>query len=135
MKVSQVFSGKYLAAADLDDEELPVVIASVEVKPFDDGDKLLIMFQNHEKGLVANKTNSSRIAMLHGDDTDEWIGREIVLYTDIVDFQGKPTKAIRVRGVPKKRPEPQRLSATPMRQQPRRQDDGDPGYDPDTLGR
>lgn len=103
MKVSEVFSGDYLKAADLQGAEPTVVIASVEVKEFDDGNKFLIAFQNKKKGLVANKTNSRRIAMLYGDDTDNWIGKEIVLYTDMVDFQGSTVEAIRVRG-PKKQP-------------------------------
>lgn len=101
MKVSQVFSGEYLTAADLQGAEPSVVIASVELKEFDDGNKFLLTFQGKKKGLVANKTNSKRIAALYGDDTDEWIGREIVLYSDMVDFQGKSVEAIRVRG-PKK---------------------------------
>lgn len=98
MKVSQVFSGEYLKAADLQGREPTVVIEKVELKEFDDGNKFLITFQDKKKGLVANKTNAGRIALLYGDDTDEWLGKEIVLYTDIVDFQGKPTEAIRVRG-------------------------------------
>jgi hypothetical protein len=98
MKVSQVFSGEYLKAADLQGHEPTVVIEKVELKEFDDGNKFLITFAGKKKGLVANKTNASRIAMLYGDDTDAWLGKEIILYTDIVDFQGKPTEAIRVRG-------------------------------------
>ena len=101
MKVSQVFAGEYLAAADLQGQEHTVVIASVELKEFDDGDKLLLTFQNRKKGLVANKTNSKRIAMLYGDETEGWVGKEIILYPDIVDYQGKPTEAIRVRGAQK----------------------------------
>jgi hypothetical protein len=101
MKVSEVFTSNYLAASDLQGAEPTVVIASVEVKEFDDGNKFLVTFQNKKKGLVANKTNSKRLAMLYGDDTDDWIGKEVVLYTDIVDFQGRQTEAIRVRG-PKK---------------------------------
>lgn len=98
MKVSQVFSGEYLAAPDLQGAEHNVVIESVTLKEFDDGNKFLITFQNRKKGLVANKTNSKRIATLYGDETDGWLGKEIVLYPDIVDFQGKATEAIRVRG-------------------------------------
>lgn len=97
MKVSQVFSGEYLKAADLQGAEPTVVIANVELKEFDDGNKFLITFQNKKKGLVANKTNASRIAMLYGDETEDWVGKEVVLYTEIVDFQGKPTEAIRIR--------------------------------------
>lgn len=97
MKVSQVFSGDYLKAADLQGSEPTVTIEKVELKEFDDGNKFLISFEGKKKGLVANKTNAGRIALLYGDDTDGWIGKPIVLYTDIVDFQGKPTEAIRVR--------------------------------------
>lgn len=103
MKVSQVFSGDYLKAADLGGHEPTVVIATVEVKEFEDGNKLLISFQGKKKSLVANKTNSSRIAHLYGDDTDGWVGKEIILYTDLVDFQGKAIEAIRVRPPANKR--------------------------------
>ncbi len=101
MKVSEVFSSDYLKAADLNGAEPTVVIASVEVKKFDDGNKFLLTFQGKKKGLVCNKTNSDRIAMLYGDESDDWVGCEIVLYTDLVTYQGKTTEAIRVRG-PKK---------------------------------
>lgn len=101
MKVSQVFSGDYLKAVDLQGHEPTVQISAVEMKQFDDGNKLLISFEGKQKGLVANKTNANRIAKLYGDDTDGWVGKEIVLYTDQVDFQGSTVDAIRVRG-PKK---------------------------------
>jgi hypothetical protein len=101
MKVSQIFSGDYLKAVDLQGHEPTVIIDAVEMKQFDDGNKLLLKFQGKQKGLVANKTNAGRIAKLYGDDTDAWIGKEIVLYTDQVDFQGSSVDAIRVRG-PKK---------------------------------
>lgn len=101
MKVSQVFSGDYLKAVDLQGHEPSVIIEGVEVKQFNDGNKLLLSFQGKQKGLVANKTNANRIAKLYGDDTDGWVGKEIVLYTDQVDFQGNTVDAIRVRG-PKK---------------------------------
>ncbi len=109
MKVSEVFSGDYLKAADLDGHEPVVIIAGVEEKEFDNGNKLVISFQGKKKSLVANKTNSSRIAYLHGDETDDWIGREIQLYTEMVDFQGKPMPAIRIRPAPKRNGKPQHV--------------------------
>jgi hypothetical protein len=47
--------------------------------------------------LVCNKTNANRIAHAFGTNTDNWIGQEITLFTDLVDFQGKAVEAIRVR--------------------------------------
>ncbi len=105
MKVSKVFSGDYLKAADLDGHEPVVVIATVEEKEFDDGTKLLISFQGKKKSLVANKTNAGRIAYIHGDETDDWVGKEIQLYTELVPFQGKETPAIRVRPAPRRQPQ------------------------------
>lgn len=103
MDVSQVFGGDTLKAADLQGAEPTVVIATVKMKEFDKGNKLIITFQGKKKALVCNKTNASRIAYIYGPNTDDWIGREIVLFTDLVDFQGKTVEAIRIRP-PAKRP-------------------------------
>ena len=107
MEIGSVFGGDSLKAADLQGHEPIVVIASVEMKKFDNGNKLVISFQGKKKTLVCNKTNAGRIAYAHGTDTDKWIGKEIQLYTDLVDFQGKPVEAIRVRPVKKAAPQRQ----------------------------
>lgn len=103
MELSNVFGGDTLKAADLQGHEPSVVIATVQMKKFDNGNKLVITFQGKKKALVCNKTNANRIAYAYGTDTDGWIGREITLYTDLVDFQGSTVEAIRVRP-PMKRP-------------------------------
>ncbi len=108
MDIGTVFGGDSLKAADLQGHEPVVVIASVEMKKFDNGNKLVLTFQGKKKTLVVNKTNAGRIAYAHGPNTDNWIGKEIQLYTDLVDFQGKPVEAIRVRPAPKR--------AAPVRQ-------------------
>lgn len=97
MELSNVFGGDTLKAVDIQGREPTVVIASVEMKKFDNGNKLVIKFQGAKKALVANKTNSKRIGMMYGTNTDNWIGKPITLYVDVVDFQGEPTEAIRVR--------------------------------------
>ena len=114
MKVSQVFSGEYLTAADLQGQEHAVVIAGVEMKKFDDGNKLMISFQGRKKNLVANKTNSNRIAMMYGDDTDGWIGKEVLLYVDWVDYQGKTVEAIRIRPPAKAAPQKAAVNDDPV---------------------
>ena len=112
MELSSVFGGDSLKAADLQGAEPTVTIATVDVKEFDKGRKLIITFVGKKKCLVANKTNCNRIAFAYGTDTDNWIGKKIQLYTDLVDFQGKAVEAIRVRPVkaqvaaPKPQPTP-----------------------------
>jgi hypothetical protein len=97
MELSQVFESATLKAADLQGNEPVVKIATVEQKKFDDGNKLVITFEGKKKALVCNKTNANRIASAYGTDTDAWIGKEVTLFVDQVDFKGDIVDAIRVR--------------------------------------
>lgn len=97
MELSSVFGGDSLKAADLQGQEHSVVIADVQMKQFDNGNKLVISFQGRKKALICNKTNANRIAYAYGSNTDHWVGKEVILYPDLVDFQGKPVEAIRVK--------------------------------------
>ena len=83
-------------------EDLPkpakVVIESVEVVEFDEGPKLRLNFKGKEKHLICNKTNARTIASMHGNDTDGWMGKEIVLYNDPnVSMGDKVVGGIRVQ--------------------------------------
>lgn len=106
MELSQIFTGTTLKAADLQGREPTVTIATVEAKKFNDGNKIVITFQGKEKAFVCNKTNANRIAYAYGTNTDNWIGQQIQLYTDLVDFQGQTVEAIRVRPPQKRQPQP-----------------------------
>jgi hypothetical protein len=97
MDISNIFGGDTLKAADLQGREFTLCIASAEMKKFDNSNKLVIRFQNAKKAFVCNKTNANRIAYMYGTNTDGWIGKEIVLYVDLVDFQGQTVEAIRVK--------------------------------------
>lgn len=97
MELSSVFGGDTLKAADLQGHEPTVIISDVQMKKFDNGNKLVVTFEGKKKALVCNKTNANRIAYAFGTNTDNWIGKEVTLFTDLVDFQGKAVEAIRVR--------------------------------------
>jgi hypothetical protein len=103
--INNIF-GETLKAADLKGTEPVVTISRVEVKEFDGKRKLAVSFVGKKKILVCNTTNARRIAMGHGSETEHWIGKKIQLYTDIVDFQGRPTEAVRVRPVKPAPPPP-----------------------------
>lgn len=105
--LNEVFPSKYIKAADLQGREVHVVIAEVTVEKMGDDRKLVMYFQGKEKGLVTNKTNANRVATLYGEDTDQWIGKEILLGTDFVDFQGRTVEAIRVKPPTRRTPTPQ----------------------------
>lgn len=97
MKISEEFPSKYLKAADLQDRDVRVTMGNVEKEKLGDDMKLVLYFKGKEKGLVLNKTNSNSIVDAYGDDTDDWFGQEIILFSVMTDFQGKVGPAIRVR--------------------------------------
>lgn len=89
----------FLKADDIGQNFWTATISSVDMKNFDDGSrKLFILFHELDKGLVLNKTNADMIGDLYGKDTDGWHGKQVMLFTAPVDYQGKKVNAIRVRG-------------------------------------
>lgn len=100
-KMSQMFPSKWLAAADLDEQDRTLTVADVTEELIGQGEeqdlKWVIHFREVDKGLVLNKTNATTITSALGDDTDEWIGRKVVLYPTEVSFSGKMVAAIRVK--------------------------------------
>ncbi len=104
-KVTEIYPSKYLSAADLGNHEVAATISRVEMDEFEDNgrkvEKPVVYFEGHSKGLVANKTNSTSIADITGqDNTDNWPGARICLYSTMVQFGVKMTEAIRVKRVP-----------------------------------
>jgi len=61
--------------------------------------KWCLTFAESEKPLVLNSTNIQLCERIFGsDDTDNWVGKKVVLYTDPnISFQGKVVGGIRVR--------------------------------------
>lgn len=97
MELDDTYQGNSIKAADLKGQEHTVVIADVTKKDFDNGSKWVLSFQGRKKTLVLNSTNAKRIAFTHGRNSDGWLGKEIVLYPEVVDFKGEPTLAVRVK--------------------------------------
>lgn len=97
MHIDQAFPSNYIKASDLQGREVSVVIASAEVEKVGNDRKLVLHFQGKQKGMICNRTNANRIAHSYGNDTDGWVGKEIVLYSDMVDFQGRMVEAVRVK--------------------------------------
>ena len=101
MKTSEAFPSKYLKAEDLQGRDVAVTISDVKLEEFD-GDrgkesKMLIMFKGKSKGLITNKTNARTIAKVLGsDETDDWIGKSIVIGPREIEFQGETVWGIRV---------------------------------------
>jgi hypothetical protein len=101
MKVSEAFPSKFLKATDVNGSEPTLVIDTVvqEEVGRENEQKMVLYFKGKQKGLVLNKTNSHVLASKFGDDTDDWSGKSVQLYSEPVYFQGKKTDGLRVRPV------------------------------------
>lgn len=106
MNINEAFPSKYLKASDIPEEGQTVIISAVaeeevgrdkEVRP-------VLYFEGEEKGIVLNKTNATNISKLYGYETDDWVGKNVLLGTAWVDFQGQSTEGIRI--YPPKRQSP-----------------------------
>lgn len=101
MKLSEAFPSKHIAAGDLGDADAPVTIKAVKLESMGEGaeakDKLILSFHEMPKSMICNKTNAGTIAKIHGDDTDDWIGKRISLYATEVEYAGETMLGIRVR--------------------------------------
>lgn len=97
MKMSEEFPSKYLKASDLQGREVRVTMSNVEREKIGDDTKPVLYFKGKDKGIVLNKTNASTITDAYGDDTEDWYDQPIILFSVMVDFQGKVAPAIRCR--------------------------------------
>lgn len=104
--INTVFSsGNALKGADLPKgKRIKVTIEKVTLQTYDNKEeggvpeqKLQLHFVGKEKYMVCNKTNAVMIAGVYGEETDDWMGREIYLFFDpSVQYKGQVTGGIRV---------------------------------------
>lgn len=100
MKLAELYPSKYLKAADLEGDTTVVMegvkTETLKKKDGSEEDKPVLLL-NEQKPLVMNVTNANAIASIYGSETDDWIGKEVVLYAVEVTAFGETTEAIRVR--------------------------------------
>jgi hypothetical protein len=112
MDFNTLFPSNYLKAADA---TAPLVFTIKAIVLEEIGDektkKPVIFFFEETRGLVLNKTNGQLLAHCFGNDTDSWLNRQIELYSEPVQFQGRIVSAIRVRPPQQAAPPPQPIAA------------------------
>ena len=114
MHYELLYPSLYIRAADLHGKDVTLTIDRIEVMELQRADgskekKPCVFFaetvkkarENGEpdkaKRLVMNKTNARTVAGLYGTETDEWVGKKVILYAAMVSAFGKQTEAIRIR--------------------------------------
>lgn len=116
MRMSTAFPSKYLSEPDLQGREITVTMSHVQMEGIsadNDDQKPVLYFEGKKKGLVLNKTNSTTITRVYGDDSDDWLGKSVTLYPTTDRFKGEIVPCIRVKIPPASLPATHR----PIRQQ------------------
>ena len=103
-KINEMLPSSYLKQSDFDEAGLIVTVSRVEQKNVAREDeppenKWLVYFAEYEKAMVLNTTNINGLAKACGsDDTDDWPGKEVVVYVDPnVGYGGKTTGGLRIK--------------------------------------
>ena len=90
----------YIAADDFPEgKSFPLTVTGVKEELIGQAKdrKLVAYFKGTEKGLVLNKTNGKVLAGTYGDDCDKWVGAKVIMYTIWTEYQGNPTRGVRIR--------------------------------------
>lgn len=107
MNISELRDSKFLKRADVGDGTVVTITGIEQVNVAKEGApeemKWAMHVKEFDKAMVLNSTNGQLIAQaLKSDESDEWTGKQIILYDDpSVSFGGKLVGGIRVRAVPK----------------------------------
>ena len=104
MKVTDAFEGNYIDALCVTGKDAKLTIASVAAPNTEksaDGktiDRPVVRFKETDKGLILNKTNAKCIGLAHGNEMDNWEGKQITLFATTTDAFGKRNvPCVRVR--------------------------------------
>jgi hypothetical protein len=106
-KVGQMRNSKFLKREDVGEDGTLVTIVNVhevnvamESEP--EEKRWCMAFREFEKPMVLNSTNAQLCEKFLGsDDTDDWLGKKIVVFDDPnVSFGGKLVGGIRVKRAP-----------------------------------
>lgn len=88
MKVSEVFPSYFLSGDEIIGKNVAVKIKEVKtemikVRPDKPEEEVIsIYFEDKKRGVRLNKTRAKEIARVHGDDMDQWTGKEVLMYTE-----------------------------------------------------
>ena len=118
-KISEMKESKFLKQTDVGAGMLCTVAAVTQENVAKQGAepemKWCLVVEESDKPLVLNSTNIQLCAkVFNSEETDDWIGKKVVLYTDPnVSYGGKIVGGIRVRA-PKTTSKPMPKTAKPM---------------------
>lgn len=110
MQIDQAFPSRYLRASDIPPGQYVHVVISrflIEKMRTKKGEehKPVLYFQGKNKGMVLVKTNADALKHAFGGETDEWIGKRVVIVNEKVRFGREWVDALRLRVPAQRRPD------------------------------
>lgn len=102
-KISEMIESKYLKQSDVPDPVIVTVGKVGKINIAKEGDepehKWAVRFKEFNKPMLLNSTNIKLLEKACGsDDTDDWMGKEVIVYTDdSVSFGGQVVGGLRIR--------------------------------------
>ena len=98
MNINEAFPGRFIKAVDLSDQPKVITIQSVAIEEVGKGEmKPVLRWTGSEQGFVLNKTNSMMIASFLGNETSDWVSKEIELYPTRTQMGADIVDCIRIR--------------------------------------
>ena len=108
MNIHGCFPSHYIKADLLKPgQELELTVREVKLEEVDDGvSKPVLYFQGKQAGLVLNRVNANTLADVWGAETDAWMGKEVILFRTMTEYQGRRVPCLRLRLPEPPQPEP-----------------------------
>lgn len=98
-KVSEMIQSKFLRKEDFDEDQV-CTIQDCRLEEIQGANetKWVLYFKQHSKGMVLNTTTIRVLEQAFGDDSDNWVGKNVKVYVDPnVSFQGRVVGGLRLR--------------------------------------
>lgn len=102
MRKNDALPSKYLNATDVGNGTFKLTVVSVVMEKMenDGAMKPVMSFQGAQKSMPINATNWDNMAVVYGDESDNWIGKQVEMYTEATRMpNGTPTRGVRIRPV------------------------------------
>jgi hypothetical protein len=114
------YGSTYLSAADIGDKKIRTRIAKIRKAPMrqqsgTERTRFVIYFTTQDKPLVLNATNKNALVDALGKVPANWVDAEVGLYTENTQYQGKPTKGLRLRVLGPAKPTAKAAPAKPAK--------------------
>jgi hypothetical protein len=95
--VDDIYPEAWLKAADIK-KEMKIRVVKTSVEMIGEDRRIVLGFEEMDKGLVLNKTNKDRMVEITGSkDYTTWPETDIVLYTITTTYKKEEVQAIRIK--------------------------------------